>query len=255
MLIHCYRLFFVGFFCIISTISIAGQSATPMAKSHPYISVNMGLLSASLSNHQLITPNNDLTRFYYDNDGPTSTRINAGIAIGVEALFPLGGLYYQFGIALQQSGNLKTNGTLTQGVDANTLDTFFYNYQLRVQQAIAEAKLIKNFSEVFDGYVLAGIGLGRFKIHNYKTQGPSFITFTPQYIDHNQNKALGAVGLGFQRKFNKHWRVGIEGRYLYSGNIRFDNASLDSTTFNYPLNVGHLKAFNAQLIITYLAQQ
>ena len=85
----------------------------------------------------------------------------------------------QLGLAYYQTGNFVVNGTVTQGVDPGSLNTYPYSYTVKSQMLLIESKILLNLSPgtVYHPYLTLGLGESYNVTQNYTVGNPPFLTF------------------------------------------------------------------------------
>ena len=165
---------------------------------HPVLGLGGGSSSiGNLNRSQTIPIMNPITdEFYiYSSGKGTPTRGFIEGFLGVEHPFFANWLL-QSGIAYSILNSLNRSGTFIQGADAGSADQYDYNFKIRTQQLMAQAKFMHSYQNKFYPYLLLGLGASFNNSYNYSTSVPPFLTFTRQYADNQSHSLAYRVGLG-----------------------------------------------------------
>ncbi|WP_028382580.1 outer membrane beta-barrel protein [Legionella cherrii] len=159
-----------------------------------------------------------------------------GVFLGAEYLLnPSWNL--QSGFSYYQPASFHVNGTVTQGLDELSVDSFPYEYDIQVRQVLFENKLLYNLPfqpVVLHPYVSGGIGVGINSFQDFEvTITPPFTTFSNQFSDETLTNFSYRVGAGIDVDVNNWVRVGVGYRFADFGKVKSGNASIDQVpTFN-----------------------
>lgn len=158
----------------------------------------------------------------------------------------------QSGIAYSISNSLNRSGTFIQGADAGSADQYDYNFKVRTQQLMAQAKFMHLYQNKFYPYLLLGLGASFNNSSNYSTSVPPFLTFTRQYADNQSHSLAYRVGLGVDVDIASHLRLGVAYRFTGLGKINLGTATIDHTYVPETLSQSNVYANEAQVQLTYI---
>jgi opacity protein-like surface antigen len=146
----------------------------------------------------------------------------------------------QTGIEYNQPSAFSGQGTLAQGADIASQNSYTYQYNISNQQVLAEAKLLYNFKERLHPYVLLGLGAAFNRANGFGTNVPPFLAFTRQYSNNTQSSFSYAAGLGVDADITAHARIGVGYRFTDLGKVALGSATIDNTNVSGTLSQSHL---------------
>ena len=146
----------------------------------------------------------------------------------------------QAGFDYNQITSFSVRGTLVQGADAQSADTFNYHYDILSKQALFAVKMLYSFQDRFHPYLFAGLGVTFNDINQFSTNVPPFLTFTRMYSGNSSTESSYAVGVGVDVDINQHTRVGIGYRFTDLGQIQLNHATINGLSVNGTLSQNHL---------------
>ncbi|CEK10339.1 outer membrane protein [Legionella hackeliae] len=239
-------------------IFIAGNAMAgtvgPNSKPHyirPLVTISAGVVAAKTGKTQTLTMDGDFTEYRYQAGNSYSDKILGGVFIGEEvSLCPKWLL--QLGLGLYIPGDFSSKGNLTEGIDEISSDTFSYNYKIRSRQLLVEGKLLSTMNKSFHPYVLLGLGAAFSEAYDYNPAVPPFLTFTPQFTDHQNVSFSYSVGAGLDVDLRKNWRLGLGYRFADLGRADLGYGVIDVIPFANTLKQSHLYAHQVMLQLTYL---
>ena len=155
------------------------------------------------------------------------------------------------GLGYYQLSSLSTKGTLTQGADSVSDDTYSYKYQTQSQQLLAEGKLYWIAKDKIQPFLMVGIGGTFNKTSNYQTSVPPFLEFTPAFSNHTQTSFTYAIGPGIDMGLSKSFRIGIAYRFTDLGSANTGSAQIDETPISSTLKQSHVYANQILAHFTY----
>ena len=115
----------------------------------------------------------------------------------------------QLGLDYNQAAPFSANGTLVQGADVPSQDTFGYHYSILARQLLVEGKLLYTFNQRFHPYIMGGLGAAFNKSSNYYISAPPFLTFTRIYSNNSVTSFSYAAGLGIDFDITCYMRLGV----------------------------------------------
>lgn len=181
--------------------------------------------------------------FSYVADHSTQGKFIYGASLGIEFLLNPK-WFLQTNVSYYQPMKFHAHGIVTQGVDALSVDSFSYTYDIQVRQVLFESKLLYNWlyrSMSFYPYVSGGIGVGLNSARNYNVNiVPPFTTFSNQFTNERNTSFSYKVGLGVDYEVANHVRVGVGYRFADFGRVRLGNASINQVPTLNNLSQSHL---------------
>jgi opacity protein-like surface antigen len=188
----------------------------------------------------IVDPETDQYYIY----SPHNSSQNAGLInafVGVETIvYPQWLL--QTGLDYSQATSFYTSGTLTQGVDVQSQDSYNYHYNLVTRQLLFAGKLLYTYAERYHAYVFAGLGAAFNQASNYSTNVPAFLTFTRVYQANDTTSFSYAAGFGIDVDLTAHLRFGIGYRYTDLGKLSLGNATINTINVSGSLSQSNLYA-------------
>jgi len=149
----------------------------------------------------------------------------------------------QFGLGFNQAESMSVKGSLLQGPDLQSADTWTYNYSVLTRQLLVESKFIYQQSKYIHPYGEVGIGASFNKAENYETNVPFDITFTRQYPSNTQTAFTYLIGAGVEMDIAPHVRLGVGYRFIDAGKFQLGTPALiDVTSVSGTLSTKHLYA-------------
>lgn len=159
----------------------------------------------------------------------------------------------QLDLKYSQSSSFSVHGTLTQGLDVQSQDTYSYRYQIAVRQLLAEARFAYVNCSCFRPYALVGIGSSFNKASSFRATVPDLLTFTRVYKSKTKVGFSYAVGAGVDIEITPCWFVGVNYRFTNLGKASLGSASIDGEHVSGTLSQSQFYAnqFAAQLTFLY----
>jgi opacity protein-like surface antigen len=146
----------------------------------------------------------------------------------------------QLGLEYNQTRHFIQRGTLMQGADVPSSDTYAYQYRVILRQALIEGKLFYRFKHHVYPYVLAGLGTSFNKAYNFTTTVPHFLTFTREYSSDTSRSFTYAAGLGLDVDITCHLRAGISYRFTDAGRVKLGNATINDISVSGTFKQSHV---------------
>jgi opacity protein-like surface antigen len=134
----------------------------------------------------------------------------------------------QLGLDYTILNGLDIDGSLVQGADFQSADTYIYRYQLKTQQLQVQSKFLYNYQSNLHPYALLGLGAAFNKANQFITNVPSFLTFTRIYQDNSNSSFTYTLGLGIDMDMSENIRLGIGYRFTDFGKIKLGAATIDN---------------------------
>lgn len=147
----------------------------------------------------------------------------------------------EFDVSYMQSSSFSVSGTLTQGVDVQSEDSYTYKYKMRIRQLLAEEKF-QYILKWFRPYVLIGLGASFNVANNYSTNVPTSLAFTRMYKSHSSACFSYAVGAGIDFAIVKCLRIGVGYRFTDLGKVSLGSANIDGVSVSGTLSQPHIYA-------------
>ena len=226
--------------------------STTLIHPHPVFTFTTGASISLLGQSQSFAPL-DLCSYHYKSNGSNTTMLWGGF-IGSEIKHSASWRLVA-GLGYYQPNLLSTIGTLTQGADEASSDTYSYNYKTRSQQVLAEGKFYWIAEEKIQPFLMVGIGATFNKTSDYQTSVPPFLEFTPAFSNHAQTNFTYAIGPGIDIGISKSLRIGVAYRFTDLGAANTGTAQIDGILISNTLNQSHL--FTNQILaqFTYIPGQ
>jgi opacity protein-like surface antigen len=158
---------------------------------------------------------------------------------------------WQMGLGYNETGHWGAKGTFVQGADPQSANEYSYRYDIVGRQLMLENKFYYHYDKAHP-YLFLGLGASFNRAYDYRTNVPSFSTFTREYQDHNETNFTYAVGLGFDRDLSKHTRLGLGYRFVDLGKVSLGKALIDTTVASGTLSENHLYASEFVFQLTLL---
>lgn len=209
---------------------------------HPVATVEGGAtLTTTVKNSQNFPIQDPITdQFYhYSADSSAGTLGLYGLFLGAEWNLRSPWLL-QAGLDYTLNSPFLTQGTLTQGADITSQDTFTYQYRVHTQSLWAEGKLLYTLCTRYHPYFLLGLGTSFNRAYHYSTNVPPDITFTRLYQDNTSTSFSYGVGIGIDTDINSHLRIGLGYRFADLGKIALGKATIDTSSVSGTLTQSHL---------------
>ncbi len=183
----------------------------------------------------------DLCSYHYKPNSSNATNMLWGGFAGSEVM---GSSSWKFiaGLGYYQPNSLSTKGTLTQGVDSASDETYSYKYQTQSQQLLAEGKLYWIAKDKIQPFLMVGIGGALNKTSDYQTSVSPFIEFTPSFSNHTNTSFTYAIGPGIDMGLSKSFRIGLAYRFTDLGSANTGSAQIDAIPISSTLKQSHLYA-------------
>ena len=216
-----------SFLC--GSITHAGNMGASVKLWQPVIGLGGGISSSyNLGRVQTFPILNPITdEFYiYSNQHRAQTKGLFEAFLGFEHLLYSNWLL-QAGLAYDQAGSFKTNGTLTQGADEPSSNQYHYQFKTVTRQVLAQAKLMHPYRNTFYPYMLLGLGGSINSSSEFSTSVPQFLTFTREYRHNTSRSFAFRVGAGIDVAVAPQVRLGIGYRFAGLGKLSLGSASID----------------------------
>ena len=146
----------------------------------------------------------------------------------------------QLGLDYNQPAPYSVNGTLTQGLDAQSANTYTYHYNVSSQQLLVESKLLYMGMGAFHPYLLAGLGAAFNTANTYSTNVPYTESFTRAYQDHTTTAWSYALGTGLDFDITPHIRFGLGYRFADLGEVALGAGTINDVAVTGTLSQTHL---------------
>lgn len=129
-----------------------------------------------------------------------------------------------------QSSPFSVKGTLTQGVDVASEDSYHYNYKIIIRQLLVESKFSYVNNTRFRPYAQVGIGPSFNRAHSFSTTVPPSLSFTRDYENNTTAGFTYAVGAGLDIRIIDCLRVGVSYSFTDFGKVELGSSSIDGTS-------------------------
>jgi opacity protein-like surface antigen len=135
----------------------------------------------------------------------------------------------QAGFDYTQAASFSADGTLIQGTDSHSQETYRYHYSVLTRQLLAEGKLLLNSFNPFHPYVLAGLGVAINKASDYYISAPVGTTFTRLYQNNTATSFTYTLGAGIDVDVTNNVRFGVGYRFSDLGTVQLGKAIINNT--------------------------
>jgi hypothetical protein len=136
----------------------------------------------------------------------------------------------QAGFDYTQAASLSADGTLIQGADSHSQNTYSYHYSVLTRQLLAEGKLLLNSFNPIHPYILAGLGVAINKASDYYISAPVGTTFTRLYQNNTATSFTYSLGAGVDVDITNNVRFGVGYRFSDLGTVQLGQATINNTT-------------------------
>lgn len=219
----------------------------------PILTITEGAAFSSRIGSANTLPVIDSSTYSYSPSDTTVSSNIFGVFIGGE--YASDSIYAtQLGIGYYQTGSFNVNGTVTQGVDPGSSDTYNYSYSFKSQEVLLEGKLLMAMGEDknYHPYFAFGLGESYNQTGSYSVNYPPFLTFSPIFSNNSTASFAYTLGVGIDVDLTTNWRGGVGYRYANLGNSNFGAATLDTTTINASLQQENVYVSEVVAQLTYL---
>ncbi|HEX2548763.1 MAG TPA: outer membrane beta-barrel protein [Gammaproteobacteria bacterium] len=221
---------------------------------HPVGAINVGAIFTDNVGNSVNFPiqNPDTDEFYsYQANHPTETKPLGGIFLGVE--HPLWQNYLiQFGVEFNQAGAFEASGSLVQGADEESANTYHYSYSLISQQWLAIGKFLTTIHQYFHPYFLLGLGESFNKAYHYSVNVPTDLTNTRLFGNENTTSFSYALGVGIDANVNAHLRFGLGYRFTDFGKVALGDSHIAGIPVSGTISQSHFYANELLAQFTYI---
>ena len=228
------------------------SDALSMQDLFPVIALDAGVSTSFDVGTSQNFPATDTNSQFYDYAANTSRQSVglAGIFLGFESRTPTPWLI-QTGVSYHQSNAFTAQGTLTQGLDTASQDTYNYQYDILVRQLLLESKWLYTMNQ-YHPYVLAAAGVAFNTASNYTTTVPADINLTSDYQNHTSTSFSYALGFGLDTELSDHVRLGLGYRFTDLGRAQLGNATYNAIPVTGGLGQTHLYAQQLLAQVSYI---
>jgi opacity protein-like surface antigen len=218
---------------------------------HPVVTASGGFMTTSgAGESQTFQPINAST-YAYNADRATHTQGILGGFIGSEFNIKPN-VAMQIGVGYYQSLSFPTTGSIVQGPDAQSSDQYDYSYNITSRQLLVEGKLSMLIKDRLHPYVAAGLGASFNTAHEYKTNVPPFLTFSPAFSGNTSHGFTYTVGMGMDIDLMKNVRGGVGYRFSDLGRTDLGSAVIDVVPISNRYKQAHLYTHQFLAQLTYL---
>ena len=232
------------------------SSKNTLAFSEPYLNPVIAFDAGINTSFDVGTSQNfpaaDTNSQFYDYTANTSRQSVglAGIFLGYEWEWRTPWLI-QTGISYHQSSAFTAKGTLTQGLDTASQDTYQYQYDILVRQLLIESKWLYTIQQ-YHPYVLAGAGVAFNTASDYTTTVPTESNLTAEYQNYTTTSFSYALGFGVDTDLSDHVRLGLGYRFTDLGKAQLGNATYNGIPVAGGFGQTHLYAQQLLAQLTYI---
>jgi opacity protein-like surface antigen len=159
----------------------------------------------------------------------------------------------QFGVDYITPAFFTAKGSLIQGADVQSENSYAYQYLMKTQQLYFEGKCIYTDLCYFSPYLFMGLGAAFNKAYRFSTTVPDTITFTRIYKDHTNTSFSYAVGAGIDFEIFSNIHLDVCYRFANMGRVALGSATIDDIPVKGTLTQSHLYANQvlAQITATF----
>lgn len=197
--------------------------------------------------------------FVYRNQNSTKTVGLAGIYLALEKPLSYPGFLWQLGLEYLRISKLTPRGIHFAGNEPETSTVYHYSYQLRAQQLLVVAKLLKTCKEIYHPYLSFGLGnsFNHLSHFNAATVETGSINLTPTFSANTHSAFTYQLGLGVDTDLSEHLRLGIAYQFTDLGRASFNHGRVvfNQYSFPAPFNFAVRHNYHNQILaqLTYLA--
>jgi len=246
---HIYHNFLV-YLTTLSVVPFTSLLATSFCDWHPVFGIESGVvISSDVGKSQTFPISDPSSEFYeYSRRSNTQTEAIYGGFAGAEWQAPCS-WNLLLDVNYMQSTPFSVKGTLTQGVDVVSADSYDYKYKIIVRQLLIESKFSYVNTTRFRPYAQVGIGASFNRAYSFSTTVPPSLSFTRDYKNHTTSGFTYAVGAGLDIKIVDCLRAGVSYYFTDFGKVALGSASIDGTSVSGTL---HQHTFYANEIFAQL---
>lgn len=209
-------------------------------KLHPVLALMAGASISQTGQSQTMAPL-DLCSYTYQPSHKKTTDMLWGGFIGSKVKKTPKWLMVT-GLSYYQPNSLATKGTLTQGADAASSDSYNYSYKIQSQQLLVEGRFYWIDKPVLQPFVTLGLGAAFNKVSNYYTNVSPLLAFTPEFSNHNQTNFTYAIGAGIDIPISTLFNLGVGYRFTDLGAANTGRSQIDLIPIANSLQQSHLYA-------------
>lgn len=205
---------------------------------HPIVGIESGVAISTDAGKSKTFPikNPESDEFYsYSCQHKAQAAILYGGFVGAEWT-ELNHLGVQFDVNYNQSSPFSVKGVLTQGVDAQSEDSYHYKYKIIIRQLLMEGKLVYKSKSRFNPYLLLGLGASFNKAYGYSTTVPDSLTFTRVFKNNSTSSFTYAAGAGVDIDILQYLRAGIGYHFTNLGKAKLGSATIDNVSVSGTLS-------------------
>ena len=221
---------------------------------HPVFGIESGVVISSDAGKSQTFPISDSSpEFYkYARKSNTQTEVIYGGFAGAEWQAP-SRWNLLLDVNYMQSTPFSVKGTLTQGVDVASEDSYDYHYKIIVRQLLVESKFSYVNTTRFQPYAQVGIGASFNRAYSFSTTVPPSLAFTRDYKNNTTVGFTYAVGAGVDIEIIDCLRTGVSYYFTDFGKIALGSASIDGTSVSGTLrqHTFYANEVFAQLIFVF----
>ncbi len=196
----------------------------------------------------------DATLYSYSPNTSNQFKALWGASVGEEFQF-YPDWAVEMGIAYYQTAAFEPKGTVTQGVDPASSNTYHYQYSVTPRQYLLETKFLADLMNGFHPYLTLGVGASFNSVNGYNVTVHSpfpFSTFTPKYASNTNINFSYAVGVGVDYDVVKFARLGIGYRYGWFGNANTGDGEINTVDISKSLKQNNLGVSMGLVQLTFL---
>lgn len=241
-----FMIFFLAIFA-------ANQSVALTSEWHPIVAVGGGMANTINLGKSTVFPITNPNQDEYYSYSPTEQGQTQGLFegfLGVE--HPLVEQWLlQAGCAYTQSGNFRSEGSLLQGVDTQSQNSYRYQFNVTTRQVMLQTKWMRLVHQRFYPYALIGLGAAINTASDYATNVPYTLSYTRLYTDKTSTTFAYRVGVGLDVDLGNHIRLGIAYRITDLGGASLGNATIAQSAVYGSLSQSAIYANEALAQLTY----
>ena len=156
----------------------------------------------------------------------------------------------QMGVSYHYITDMGVKGVLQQGISP-PFYPFTYHYSMDSSQLLAEAKLLRQWRDIFYPYLIGGVGVGFNRAKNYSTSIPDYLTVTPYFVNKLTTSFSYSVGVGIDFLLLQSLSVGVGYRFSDLGQVELGNGQIRNRQIASQLGQVHLYLNTALLELNY----
>lgn len=155
-------------------------------------------------------------------------------------------------IDYNQSSLFSVDGSLTQGIDTSSENTYDYSYSMRFRQLLGQVKVGYVGWQQISPYLLFGLGAGFNSAQDFSTTAPATLVATRAYADNLTISPACMLGFGFDIPIVDFVRLGVGYRFTDLGKMSLGQATVNDVVVSGTLKQSALFANEFVVQLTFV---